>query len=114
MIPIILIICGYLLRIYVLRAHNATKPLCIKKPEKLLKKGIYGRIRHPMYLGSLIMFLGLALLLTDVKTALLCWYIVYNFILARILQEEQLLIYSFGEEYIEYMKKTKRLIPFIF
>ena len=80
---------------------------------KLITTGVYQYIRHPLY-GSLIFFalgtffkdpswVGVFLVLTTIVSAILT---------ARIEEEHNL--ERFGEEYQDYMEKTKRFIPFIY
>jgi len=109
---LILILIGLLIRII------AGKKLIkfswrIIPPQELTTNGLYSKIRHPMYLGTFIFTIGLFWLLVGFKIAICLNYIVMQFIFDRIDREEQLLIMIFGDKYIEYIKKTKMLIPFI-
>ena len=91
----------------------ATSRLQIVEDQKLVTDGLYGVIRHPLYLGETLRNLGVVLVFSS-------WYGVL-FILVGILlllfrigAEEEMLIQAFGLEYKEYKRKTKRLIPFIY
>jgi protein-S-isoprenylcysteine O-methyltransferase Ste14 len=78
----------------------------------LVKSGIYGYIRHPLYLS--IFLLGTGIVLKDPGSLqLLCGVInlIAVFLTARI--EENEMISKFGNEYSEYVKETKMFIPFI-
>jgi protein-S-isoprenylcysteine O-methyltransferase Ste14 len=78
----------------------------------LVKSGIYGYIRHPLYLS--IVLLGTGIMLKDMKPVQLCLGVITLiavFITARI--EEKEMIAKFGNEYRLYMKETKMFIPFI-
>ncbi|MCL2881885.1 MAG: isoprenylcysteine carboxylmethyltransferase family protein [Coriobacteriia bacterium] len=80
----------------------------------LITSGIYHFIRHPGYLSDLLIFIGLALAMSNLITLIV---IVVTFVAAytyRIRVEERMLIEIFGERYREYQKHSKRLIPFIF
>lgn len=87
----------------------------VERPTHLVTTGIYKYIRHPLYLGGLMDYFGLALLLTHslgIAFMFLCF--MFNYILDRIDREENFLCGAFGQEYVEYFKKTKwMLIPFI-
>jgi protein-S-isoprenylcysteine O-methyltransferase len=81
---------------------------------QLIDTGLYKYIRHPGYLGQIIIFLGIA-------TALSNWISIYAMIIPilvgyvnRIRVEEQFMVQQIGEKYIEYQKRTKKLIPGIF
>jgi protein-S-isoprenylcysteine O-methyltransferase Ste14 len=78
----------------------------------LVQSGIYGYIRHPLYLS--IFLLGTGIMLKNpapVQLVLGVINLLAVYITARI--EEKEMIAKFGAEYIEYMKKTKMFIPLI-
>jgi protein-S-isoprenylcysteine O-methyltransferase Ste14 len=78
----------------------------------LVKSGIYGYIRHPLYLS--IFLLGTGIVLKDPAAAQILLgtvNLVAIFITARI--EEQEMISKFGDDYRIYMKETKMFVPFI-
>jgi protein-S-isoprenylcysteine O-methyltransferase Ste14 len=79
---------------------------------RLVKSGIYGIIRHPLYLS--VFLLGTGVMLKDLGSFQILLGIV-NFLAiiltARI--EEKEMITRFGDEYKIYMKNTKMFIPFI-
>lgn len=83
------------------------------KKRKLIKSGIYGRIRHPIYLSFNLFCIGFNMLLLD-------WFLLILYIIGGIglyfqaIDEEKILIEYFGDEYIEYMKKTGRFFAKIF
>ena len=78
----------------------------------LVKSGIYGYIRHPLYLS--IFLLGTGVMLKDPQPAQLVLGVINLFavfITARI--EEKEMIVKFGDDYRMYMNETKMFIPFI-
>ncbi len=78
----------------------------------LVKSGIYGYIRHPLYLS--IFLLGTGIVLKEpapFQIILGIINLIAVFITARI--EEGEMISKFGEEYRVYMKETKMFIPYI-
>ena len=78
----------------------------------LVQSGIYGYIRHPLYLS--IFLLGTGIMLKNpapVQLVLGVINLLAVYITARI--EEKEMVAKFGAEYIEYMKKTKMFIHFI-
>jgi protein-S-isoprenylcysteine O-methyltransferase Ste14 len=81
--------------------------------QQLIKHGIYRHLRHPINLGAIIYSLGIPLIFSSLIGFLVMLCLV-PLILYRIGIEEKMLIERFGNEYLEYMKKTKRLIPFIY
>ena len=85
----------------------------IVKEHKLVKDGLYKHIRHPLYLGEILRNFGFVLFFSSLFGILLVAVSVV-FLLFRIRMEERMLIGVFGEEYKEYMRNTKRLIPYLF
>jgi len=80
---------------------------------KLIRYGVYKHIRHPGYLGELLLYFSVPLLFHSLYGFLVMVFLI-PFILYRIRVEEQMLIEKFGDEYRDYMRKSKRLIPYIF
>jgi protein-S-isoprenylcysteine O-methyltransferase Ste14 len=81
--------------------------------QRLITTGLYSRIRHPLYLGEMTRNLGLAILFSSLYGLVLVT-IANFFLLIRIEIEEKMLISEFGQEYEEYKKKTKKLLPCIY
>lgn len=79
----------------------------------LVTTGAYGYIRHPLYAS--LFFLGCGVFLkniTIVTTALAFFNLIA--LIATAVREEKEMIDRFGSEYIAYMHKTRRFIPFVF
>ena len=77
----------------------------------LLTNGPYKFIRHPMY-ASALLFLWASILGHWSLINAMIGLLVTGFIAVRIVTEEQLL-HSQYPEYVEYSKKTKRIIPYL-
>ncbi|WP_457746878.1 methyltransferase family protein [Sulfurimonas sp.] len=84
----------------------------IKEECKLITDGIYGYIRHPMYLSVLLSMLGIALIYFTYYELVL-FSILFIVLISKLLYEESLWE-CHSNEYALYKTKTKRLIPFIF
>lgn len=80
---------------------------------KLIITGIYQYVRHPLYSGLILQVLGASILFPYIKT-LIAGIIILVYILIGSKLEEVKLTDEFGEEYIDYKKKVKGLIPFVF
>ncbi len=80
----------------------------------LIVTGIYKFIRHPGYLGQLIIFAGISITLSNWLSILFMMIPVLIGYMNRINEEEGFMIQQFGSKYNEYMKQTKRLIPWIY
>jgi protein-S-isoprenylcysteine O-methyltransferase Ste14 len=81
-----------------------------RKEHKLVTNGIYRYIRHPLYTFGAAMFVSFGMMAAN-------WFIaalgILTFILMAIRtpKEEANLIAKFGDEYLEYMKRTGRFFP---
>lgn len=91
------------------QAHFKTE-----KIEKLVTTGIYSKIRHPGYLGVILMYFGVAFLLQSLLPLVIAIILSVLHILTA-LKEEEYLLRKFGKEYEAYMRKVRwRFIPKIF
>jgi len=84
-----------------------------RKPSGIIRTGIYGKIRNPIYLGSMLFYLGF-IVLTFSILSIATWFVIvifYNFI-AR--YEEKILLKRYKEEYIQYKKEVPRWFPRLF
>ena len=83
-----------------------------ERKQQVISTGVYGFVRHPLYLGCLLMILGAPLLLGSMYGLILG--LIDTVVLAgRIIGEEKMLINEL-EGYVDYKKKVKyRLIPFV-
>jgi protein-S-isoprenylcysteine O-methyltransferase Ste14 len=81
---------------------------------KLVETGLYKYIRHPGYLGQLIIFLGISTCLSNWLSVLLMIIPVLLGYLNRIKVEEKFMVEQLGQNYQDYKKRTKKLIPAIF
>ena len=79
----------------------------------LVKTGVYRYIRHPGYLSDFMIFIGAALALGNLILIIAVPVLFIPAYIYRIRVEEKMLVELFGQQYIEYMKTSKRLIPFV-
>ena len=109
----VIFLAGYGLYAEVLR-ENAylSRTIEVQEGQKVIDTGLYGIVRHPMYLATLLMFLPIPLILQSFW-GLIPMALYPVVIVIRILNEEKVLTDGlFG--YAEYKKRVKyRLIPFI-
>ncbi len=76
----------------------------------LMMTGIYGKVRHPIYLGEILWPIGLALLLNkNISLWISCALIFYFIVYTRL--EERMLVRAYGEKYREYQQRVPMLIP---
>ena len=84
----------------------------VQENQAVISTGLYGVVRHPMYLATLLMFLPMALILGSFW-GLIPFALYPVLIVIRILNEEKVLTEGL-DGYAEYKTKVKyRLIPFV-
>lgn len=84
----------------------------VQEGQRVISTGLYGIVRHPMYLATLLMFLPMPLIFGSFW-GLLAFALYPVLIVVRILNEEKVLTEGLAG-YAEYKMKTKyRLIPFV-
>jgi len=91
-----------------------TVDVSLRESHQLKRDGIYKHIRHPSYLGLLLICTGLSLSMNSMISVLAVCLPIILVLLYRMKTEEDLLLDEFGKEYREYMKKSKRIIPLIY
>ncbi len=109
----VLFLIGYLLYVEVMR-ENAylSRTIEVQENQQVISTGLYGIIRHPMYLATLLMFLPMPLILGSFW-GLIAFAFYPVAIVVRIINEEKVLTKDL-KGYSEYKMKVKfRLIPFI-
>jgi protein-S-isoprenylcysteine O-methyltransferase len=85
--------------------------VAILDAQKIMKTGIFGLVRHPSYLGLLLVFVAVGLHSRNWIGFALAVVPTTAAVLYRIRVEEAALRAAFGEEYLAYSHETKRLIP---
>ena len=112
---LVLFVAGVCLRVVSKRtlAKSYSYVLGATKPKELVKRGVYGFVRHPIYLALILYGFGAPLVFASVYGLIVSLGFV-PCVLYRIRLEEELLIREFGEKYIEYKKHTKKLIPYVY
>jgi protein-S-isoprenylcysteine O-methyltransferase Ste14 len=101
-------------RIHRTLGDNWSPVLEIRKEHTLITSGPYRKVRHPMYSDMMLWLVSFALVTANWFYALVISTGLAILFSVRIPDEEKLMTERFGEQYREYMRQTKRLIPFIF
>ena len=86
--------------------------LIIRKDHQLITHGVYRFVRHPIYLGTIMACIGVALFVSSLYGPLILLALIPIF-LNRIRIEERLLTEEFGDQYRAYQETTGKLLPFI-
>lgn len=80
--------------------------------EGLRTRGVYSVIRHPLYAFHLLEMLGFLLIRPNWVSLLAIVPVVLS-VAWRIAEEERMLLARYGDEYREYVKRTRRVVPFL-
>lgn len=109
----VVFLVSYLLYFEVLRENTyLSRTVKVQENQKVVDTGMYAVVRHPMYSITLLMFLSMPIVLGSIYSFLI--FLIYPFIIAKRIRNEEALLEKELEGYSEYKKKVKyRLIPFI-
>ena len=109
-------LAGLILRWYAIYylGRFFTVNVAIAADHRVIQTGPYRRVRHPSYSGMLMMVLGLSLCLGNLASLLVMMVPCLGVTWWRMRIEEAALAQGLGAEYIAYMQRTKRLIPFVY
>ena len=90
--------------------RNWSSVVQVKKDHELIQSGPYRWVRHPIYTGLLLAFLGTAMAIGEWRGAV-CVVIVAVSFWFKLKLEERWMRENFGVAYENYMQRTKALIP---
>jgi protein-S-isoprenylcysteine O-methyltransferase Ste14 len=112
----ILIVIGFMVRIRSIQTLKQYFTYSVAKVEnhKVIETGLYKFIRHPGYLGQLIIFVGISTSISNWLSILVMMIPITFGYLYRIKVEERFMVEQLGEKYLNYRERTKRLIPMIY
>lgn len=82
--------------------------------QPVVDRGVYRWIRHPSYTGGILMYLGTGMAMTSWLSAASITLAAIAGYAYRVRVEEQALQANLGGRYQEYMRRTKRFVPFVF
>lgn len=107
------VIVGFVIVFKVFKTNTfASRAIEVMENQKVIKSGIYAKVRHPMYLGAVLVILATPFSLGSLLGILVALPLIIV-IVFRIIDEEKMLIEEL-EGYCDYCKETKyRLIPYV-
>lgn len=107
------LLVGYILWAEVLRENEyLSRTIEVQENQKVIDTGLYGMVRHPMYMATLLIFLSMPLILGSVIAFLIS--LVYLPIIAKRIRNEEKVLEEGLAGYKEYKQKVRyRLIPYI-
>jgi len=80
----------------------------------VIEAGAYRWVRHPSYAGGMLMYIGTGLALTNWLSVLIIAVAGALGYIYRVHVEERALLAHLGARYEQYMRRTKRFVPFVF
>lgn len=95
-------------------AASYTRTLRVGARQRLVVAGPYRLIRHPGYLGTLLLWLGAALTTGNGLTAATMAVALGRAYRTRMAAEEAMLGEAFADDYQFYAARTRRLVPFVY
>jgi len=95
-----------------LLGKNWSQAVTIKDDHQLITDGPYAIVRHPIYTGLIVGFIGTSIALGELR-GLISDFLVFVVLLYKLKLEDKWLLEQFGESYKIYCQKTAALIPFI-
>lgn len=109
----IIFVISYILYAEVLRENTyLSRTIEVKNNQKVVDTGLYAVVRHPMYSITIVLFLTMPLILGSIISFII--FLVYPFIIAKRIKNEEFVLEKELKGYKEYKRKVKyKLIPFI-
>jgi protein-S-isoprenylcysteine O-methyltransferase len=113
---VMLFVAGLLLRWWAIITLGRffTVDVTIERDHELVERGPFRMVRHPSYTGVLLAFVGFALSLGNWAALLVILLPIGVAFIHRMNVEEDALSGALGPQYTDYMRCTKRLVPFIY
>ncbi len=109
----IIFVLAYILYAEVLRENMyLSRTVEVQKNQKVIDTGLYGIVRHPMYMATLILFLSMPLVLGSVFAFVIL--LLYIPIIGKRIKNEEKVLEQGLTGYLEYEKKVKyKIIPYL-
>ena len=109
----LLFLAGYMLYAEVLRENVwLSRTVEVQENQKVIDTGLYGVVRHPMYMSTLLLFLSMPLVLGSVISFVIM--LLYIPIIAKRIRNEEQVLEGGLEGYAEYKKRVRfKVIPFV-
>ena len=91
-----------------------TRTLTTTKDHRVVTTGPYAWVRHPAYLGVILLWAGFGVLSGSLVVALIFPVMFIAVYLYRISVEERMLVGVLGDSYVHYQQRTHKLVPFVY
>ena len=81
-----------------------------KRPDRVIRTGVFSRLRHPQNAGGAVLHIGMSILMSGLfALAVIPIFVTFDIYIAK--KEEKELIRSFGREYEDYQKAVAMFFP---
>jgi len=91
-----------------------TRTLTMTKDHRVVTTGPYAWVRHPAYLGVILMWTGFGFVSGSLAVAFIFPVMFVAVYLYRISVEERMLVGMLGDSYVQYRRRTHKLIPCVY
>jgi protein-S-isoprenylcysteine O-methyltransferase Ste14 len=115
-VSLLLLVGGFIIRWTAILTLGRffTTSVAIHEGHRLVRTGLFRLVRHPSYSGLVLLFLGMALSFGNWLSFAIIVVPFLAALLYRIQVEESSMVEALGQDYVEYCRTTKRLVPGIF
>ena len=112
-IAAVVFLFSYVLYAEVLRENTyLSRTVEVQQGQRVIDTGLYGIVRHPMYSVTIVLFLSMPLVLGSIFSFVI--FLVYPIIIAKRIENEEIVLEKSLEGYAEYKKAVKyKIIPFV-
>jgi protein-S-isoprenylcysteine O-methyltransferase Ste14 len=109
------LIAGSLLRrhCFQMLGQYFTYDVRVTTEQPVIERGAYRWVRHPSYSAGILMFLGMGLALGNWISLAILLATIVGVYAYRVRIEERALLATMGDQYAQYMRRTRRFVPFL-
>ena len=109
----VVFVTSYLLYAEVLRENTyLSRTIEVQENQKVIDTGLYGMVRHPMYLSTILLFLSMPLILDSLFSFFI--FLMYPILIVKRIKNEEEVLEKELTGYTEYKQKVKyKLIPHV-
>jgi protein-S-isoprenylcysteine O-methyltransferase Ste14 len=101
-------VISFIIGVYFVRKSEAV--VFSNTEGKVIESGVYGKVRHPMYLGELLILLGFSIATLSILSFIV-WVVFFIFLDRMASYEEKDLTRILGQQYAVYQKRVHKWIP---
>lgn len=112
-IAAVVFLFSYVLYAEILKENTyLSRTVEVQQGQRVIDTGLYGIVRHPMYSVTIVLFLSMPLVLGSIFSFAI--FLVYPIIIAKRIENEEIVLEKGLEGYAEYKKAVKyKIIPFV-